>query len=586
MAVPAQAGAAGDPQANIAKYSAITQAGADADAAIVQRVEAQIANSPMGWLQGVLGEAGSKADSEKGEAQDKVDEMKDEVDKNQKDAPADAGPPPKPGTAAKPNVPAPKAPSGDKGVPAKKGAAGAKGGKPGKAGGKGAPKGGGHAPGGGGEGGMLAALSAGDGDITEALNNYSPKSPETMGTIGKIKQMGDVAKGFSGQIDSYIGSAGDGVNGALARAGNWIGEGKNIAAVWTNNPYKKAEGFLGGLMKGLSAVKSVASVVGSICGKIGMILTVVGLLGMIFPPIGAAVSAVARILNIVGLICDVISFALSGVLTGLNGVRLAQLIASGASPEEKAACSDQMMSEANDAAGGLIALAMQFGPKFMKGFLGKSKGILSGLMKRAKAVLGRIAAKITGNVKNFAAKIFKTGAKGRILNGAWQAEKGMLSKAGTFVKDKASKAGQWVSNSKAGTFVKDKASKAGEWVSNTKVAKKVGDGIDIVKKKGTQAGDWAKGKIDAINDSKFMRSLDAKSAKMNRFADKIDLEKGVENLGKKAGAVGENWDVTKKLASGTQSIEDRTKNMQREFAEANARQMGEAREKYLREQAA
>ena len=65
MAEPAPAGAAANPQASIDKFAAKTQEGAAADEAIVHRVEGQIANSPMGWLQGLLGEAGSKADSEK-----------------------------------------------------------------------------------------------------------------------------------------------------------------------------------------------------------------------------------------------------------------------------------------------------------------------------------------------------------------------------------------------------------------------------------------------------------------------------------------------------------------------------------------
>ena len=39
---------------------------------------------------------------------------------------------------------------------------------------------------------------------------------------------------------------------------------------------------------------------------------------------GAGMSGIARILNIVAVICDVISLVLSGILTGLNGVVLAQ----------------------------------------------------------------------------------------------------------------------------------------------------------------------------------------------------------------------------------------------------------------------
>ncbi|HET9993095.1 MAG TPA: hypothetical protein VFQ65_31385, partial [Kofleriaceae bacterium] len=182
----------------------------------------------------------------------------------------------------------------------------------------------------------------------------------------------------------------------------------------------------------MSAVKNVCGVVGSICGKLGMVLTVIGLLGMIFPPIGAAVSGIARILNVVGLICDSISFVLSGILTGLNGVVLAQQIAAGASAEEKAATADLMMSEANDAASGFVNLAMVFGPKFMKGLLGNSKGIVASLIKRAKATIGRISLKLSANVSHFANKIVRKlgfgGASMSRVGGAWK-DTGFLSSA-------------------------------------------------------------------------------------------------------------------------------------------------------------
>src|SRR3954471_1716864 len=102
------AGAKQDPQALIAKHAAVTQAGAAGDAAIVARVENSIKNSPMGWLQGVLGETSSRASSEQGQVQGKLAEHKDLV-ANQKDVPKDAGPPPAPGPAAHPAVPHPTA---------------------------------------------------------------------------------------------------------------------------------------------------------------------------------------------------------------------------------------------------------------------------------------------------------------------------------------------------------------------------------------------------------------------------------------------------------------------------------------------
>ena len=239
----------------------------------------------------------------------------------------------------------------------------------------------------------IASAVAGAGNdqqLDGILNTYTPKSPQTTQTLGRIKQMGDVAQGFNGQLDVYV-SQGGAIDSTIAGSMNFLGAGKDANAVWRNNPYRKVHGVLGGIMTGMSAVKSVCSIVGSICGKLGMVLTVIGLLGMIFPPIGAAVSGIARILSVVGLVCDAISFVLSGILTGLNGVVLAQQIAAGASAEEKAASADMMMSEANDAASGFVNLAMMFGPKFMKGMLGSSKGVVASLLKRAKATIGRIA---------------------------------------------------------------------------------------------------------------------------------------------------------------------------------------------------
>src|SRR5450755_2698302 len=402
-------GAKQDPQALIAKHAAVTQSGSAGDAAIVSRVEASIKNSPMGWLQGVLGETGGRATAEQGEVHGKLAEHQDLVAKSSKDAPKDAGPPPAPGPAAHPAVPQPAAAGAKAAVVAPQAANGGApaehapiaGQAPAKSGAPSAPSAA-PAP-------TIAGAVAGagnDAQLDGILNGYTPKSPQTTQTLGRIKQMGDVASGFSGQLGVYV-SQGGAIDSTIAGASNFLGVGKEAGAVWRNNPYRKVHGVLGGIMTGMSAVKNVCSIVGSVCGKLGMVLTVIGLLGMIFPPIGAAVSGIARILSVVGLICDAISFVLSGILTGLNGVVLAQQIAAGASAEEKAASADMMMSEANDAASGFVNLAMMFGPKFMKGMLGSSKGVVASLLKRAKATIGRISLKVSSNVSHFANKIVR-----------------------------------------------------------------------------------------------------------------------------------------------------------------------------------
>ena len=422
---PAGGGAKQDPQALIAKHAAVTQSGAAGDAAIVSRVEASIKNSPMGWLQGVLGETSSRATAEQGEVHGKIAEHQDLVAKSSKDAPKDAGPPPAPGPAAHPAVPNPAAAGAKAAVVAPQAANGG-------AAAEHTPIAG-HAPAKSGAASTPAAApaptiaaavaSGGDGQLDGILNGYTPKSPQTTQTLGRIKQMGDVASGFSGQLDVYV-SQGGAIDSTIAGASNFLGVGKEAGAVWRNNPYRKVHGVLGGIMTGMSAVKNVCGIVGSVCGKLGMVLTVIGLLGMIFPPIGAAVSGIARILSVVGMICDAISFVLSGILTGLNGVVLAQQIAAGASAEEKAASADLMMSEANEAASGFVNLAMVFGPKFMKGMLGSSKGIVASLIKRAKATIGRISLKVSSNVSHFANKIVRKlgfgGANMSRVGGAWK----------------------------------------------------------------------------------------------------------------------------------------------------------------------
>ncbi|MBA3455521.1 MAG: hypothetical protein H0T42_20680 [Deltaproteobacteria bacterium] len=414
-----------NPQAAIAKHAAITQSGAAGDAAIVQRIETSIRNSPMGWLQAQFGEVNSKAASEQSQVNSKVAEQKDLVASNAKDAPADAGSPPTLGAATRPSVSTPSSAGQKGGGPSQPKSPG--GGAPAKSKkipGKGVQKGGAgaHAATPGDLAGQLGG-AANDAQIDGMLNAYSPKSPQPTEMISRIKQMQGVANGFRGQLDVYV-AQGGAVESALAGAANFFGVGKDASAIWATNPYRQMHGFMGGVMTGLSGLKSVTSLVGSICGKLGLILTVIGLLGMIFPPIGAAVSGIARILNVVGIICDAVSLVISGILTGLNGVVLAQQIASGASAEEKAATADLMMSEANDAASGLINIGMVFGGRFMKGLQQGSKGVINSLMRRFKAVVARVSLRLSGNVRNFANRMVRRlgfgGAGHTRVGGQWK----------------------------------------------------------------------------------------------------------------------------------------------------------------------
>ena len=549
----APAGGAGpganNAQALIAKHAATTQAGSEADAATVARVEDAIKNSPMGWLQSMLGEVDSRATAERGQVQGKIAESNDLVSKNQAQAPADAGPPPAHGPAAHPAVtqpavatahtgPATPAPATG-GTPAQHAPVAVA--PPAKAAAPAAAPAPAPAP-------TIAAAvaSAGsDSQLDGILNAYSPKAQETTQTLGRIKQMGDIAQGFNGQLDVYV-AQGGAVEKGIAAAANAFGSGKEASAVWATNPYRNVHGILGGIMTGLSAVKNVCGVVGNICSKLGMVLTVIGLLGMIFPPIGVAVSGVARILNVVGVICEAVSFALSGVLTGLNGVVLAQQIAAGSSAEEKAATADLMMTEANDTASGFVNMAMTFGPKFMSGMLSQSRGVVSSLIRRAKAAIGRVSIKASGEVKLIANKVVRKLGLGGVgmerVGGAWK-DTGLVARTTTAFNE--SRVGQVFNGAPA--HLEAIQNKLMERYGNTAVAR----GLDRV-------GAWS-----------------------GSVASKFDLEEKIgdlgERAGKKVGSAGAETAFGKRMAAAADQSELETRRLAMQMDAKDAAHLEETR---------
>lgn len=528
-----------DPQAAIAKHAQTTQANAGADQATIQRIEQAIAHSPMGWLQAQFGEVNSRAASEQGAINGKVSEHKDLVASNQKAAPKDAGAPPRLGAATRPAVNQPAAsgskggtsPAVNKGVGPEHKVQKA----PSGAVARGAPRGAVATPGG------LAGSLAGaqnDGQLDQMLNDYRPRGSEATQMIGRIGQMKGIADGFNGQLDVYV-AQGGAVEQGIASVSNFFGVGKDTSAVWANNPYRKVGGTLGGIMTGLSALKNVTGLVGSICGKLGLVLTVVGLLGMIFPPIGAAVSGIARILNVVGVICDAISLVLSGILTGLNGVVLAKQIATGASAEEKAATADLMISEANSAASGLINMAMTFGPKFMKGLTTGSRGVLGSLIRRFKAVVGRVSLKLSGNVKNFANRMVRKmgfgGARMGRVDGAW--------------KDVS------------------KLAKAKEWVGNSRVGKAFNSAPKVI--------DSVQDKLmSRYGNTGWAKKLDRVGAWSGAAANKFDMEakvgNWVEKQGTRLGNLGQDTAFAKGMSKAADAAESQTREAAMRLAQRDA----------------
>ena len=472
--------------------------GHETDDNAIKTVETALAAKfPESYKEGLASSA-KDAPINEAEAQGKIQKAKqdakqeeisnpDAVKKEQQESP----PPPTQVAALKPDVhgahgaaPGPKTAKGGSSAPAPKAPA-----KP-----KSAPA---NAPAGAMPGApqpiVLAAMeSSGDGSLDGFLNGYSPKSAEPGERISKIKDMSEVAKGFDGQLENTVNVGGGFFEGAKAKTNDFLFGKKEVGQTFGENPYGKVHDQLGGMMEKISRVQGFVSIVGNVCGKLGMILTILGLFGFIFPPIGAAISAVARILNVVGLVCDLLGLALSGVLTGLNGVVLARQIGKGASNEEKAATADMMMGEANAAGGHLMNLAMAYGGQFMKGFKAASKGVLGSLMKRFKSVVGKFASKTLGHVANWAKKMgYKVG---------FGLEKAEASAAPGLAKRAATKVGSW-----------GKAA----WNSP-------GKAIDKLKE-----AKW----VQKVNNSGFSKGLERAAGKTNNslFA-KLDGQ-GLEHLG-------------------------------------------------------
>ena len=336
-------------------------------------------------------------------------------------------------------------------------------------------------------------------DFDAYLNGYPSKSPETTEKLSKIREMSNVAKGFDKQVESVIPKDGE--------HGTWFKNqlGKNELAAFTENPYEKVQGGLGKLMRFLSKTNAVVSMVGNITGKLGLILTIVGFFAMIFPPLGAAIEAVARVLNIIGLVCDGLGLLISGALTGLNGVVLARQIGNpGCTNEEKAATADLMVSEATSAGGHVMNLAMHYGPKFMKGFKGASKGVVGQLFNKVKSSIAKFGAKTLGPVGNWAKNIvFKTGI-------------GVGEKSALMTKVAKGAKAVWKAPETALDYVRD--TKAIKWVNNTRAMK--------------AAGRFGAGVNRTVENSKILRGIEGTATeslgeKLSNVGQGIKSEKGV-----------------------------------------------------------
>ncbi len=513
-----------DPKALEVKY---TYKDAAKDDAAIQKVETAIAaHFPAAYVSGLADKA-SDAPINKEEYEEQTKEAREKAAEEAKNNPKDVAkeakdsPPGRvdAGAAHTPSVVTPKPPTSGPKAPQKAGGGAAAPKAPGKAAKPAMP---------GPDAALkpprelvLAAAMSGDGNLDGWLNAYPHKSTETNERLSKIKEMAAIAQGYDGQIEKYVQNGASGMEAAKGGLINFLGK-KDVGAIFGANPYDKVQGGLGSIMRGLSKFQSVVSIVGNVCGKIGMVLTIVGLLAMILPPLGAAVEAVARVLNVIGIICDAIGFVLSGILTGLNGVVLAKQIGKGASNEEKAATADMMMNEATSAGGHVLSLAMTYGPGFMKGFQGASKGVIGKLFTGVKNKIGTFAAKALGPVANWAKNIgYKLGIGLEKAEGPGMMSKLWSAPATLGEKIRGTKLITKINNSDFMKGVEARATK----VSQNSFVKGV-DGF------GEKMGENAAGRVEKV-------SFSAKhTEQIDKFADnsKKELDAALEsNAGKNAG---------------------------------------------------
>ncbi len=468
------------PEKALEKRSEKTAA-SEEDEKIIEEVEDALKGSLLGKLRSTDEDTKADAEKEKSKVEDKADEAKEEIEDNKDDAPEDAEPPP---TLDEPSDKPEVKDHGDeedddggereeaeegKGEDEKDASPDEKEDK--KEEGE---------PGGAEGGGLLAQIAASDGEVDALLDDYEPKSTAPTDTISRIGQMAEIANGFRGQLDDYVAS-GDGVVSSAIESGvNRIGAEKQVNAIFHDNPYKDVEGGLGVLVKGLHLVKSIAQIVGKICSTLGIVLTVIGLLGMIFAPIGTAAMGYGKMLNTIGVIANGLAALMGTYLLATNGIVLAKQIQEGGSAEEKAATADLMVTEASETSGSLMGAAMAYGPKFMKGFLAKSNGVVAALFKKTKAKVGGfISAKVQGT-KNWGKKMLR---------------KLGFDRPGNWAGAKAKGAGKWVGGTRPAQKLKGAAAKLKKAESG-----KVGRWLD---KSGTKAGNWGH-KFDPGNAAERM----------------------------------------------------------------------------------
>lgn len=404
--------------------------------------------------------------------------------------------------------------------------------------------------------------------LADAASNLAESAPAPKAPDGAAKS---ALKALVPGADTVM-AALDGDKKALADSdlGKMVGAGEN--------PYDQFDGVLKTWGGKIYRVRNFLSGASSLLGKVGTVLTVIGVLISITgigAPLGAPIATIGRVLGVITLVMDAINFILSGILTGLLAMELAKEPPPDPAKVQKLA--GQLLEESANTFQALLSVGMA----------------LPGVQKLAGLVVGgagKIASGLTKMVGKFLGKVGAGAAKGlgKMIAAGWNKLKTSVFKA-TALKSGPGFFSKVGNVAKAG-LDKGKAlfTKGKDFVGRTgsKLIDKINNKLEL-KVKNFEETAFGKG----------LRAVDKKIATplndfMDKYTGKTLLDKAEKSAGYYATKVADKVDGWgTRLGEGTEGLLNKgagkvEQSAQREAAENLAKQQQKEAEKRALEEAA
>lgn len=346
------------------------------------------------------------------------------------------------------------------------------------------------------------------------------------------------------------------------------------------NPYAQFDGTLKTWGSKIFRVRNFLTGASSLLGKVGTVLTVIGVLISITgigAPLGAPIATIGRVLGVITLVMDAINFILSAILTGLLAMELAKEPPPDPAKVQKLA--GQLLEESANTFSALLSVGLAL-PGVQK-----LAGMVAGGVKKLATGVASMVGKFIGKVGLGAAK-----GLGKVLAAGFNKVKAKLGstlvKTGPGFFDKTKNF-----FGKGADLAKTGFGKAKDFVGRTgsKLAQKVNGPLEK-----------AMAKFENSAVGKGLNKLDQKAIKFNDALDKYTgktlLERGeraagyyATKLGAKADGVAERWGDNAegwlgKKAEGIEESAQKTaqenlKKQEKEAAERAAREAQEAEAK-------